>query len=121
MLEHLFVLQTELGRRMGLDPEATPEEKRGEWILNYARALQQEVAELIDCFPWKWWAHYQRLDLQNARVEVVDILHFLICIAQTLGMTARDVHEAFVKKNAVNLMRQESGYTAKNPDDSRHI
>jgi dimeric dUTPase (all-alpha-NTP-PPase superfamily) len=121
MLEHLFALQEKLGRRLGVDSRSMAEERRSEWVLNYARALQQEIAELIDCFPWKWWAHYQSQDLQNARVEVVDILHFLISIAQTLGMTARDVYDAFVKKNAVNLQRQERGYTAKDPNDSRHI
>ncbi|MDR2030410.1 MAG: dUTPase [Puniceicoccales bacterium] len=121
MLEDLFAMQTALGRAIGIDPAATEPELRDTWVLNYARALQQEVAELVDCFPWKWWASYQQLDLQNARVEVVDILHFLICIAQTLGMGAQDLYAAFAKKHEVNLQRQRAGYAVKNPDDSRHI
>ena len=58
---------------------------------------------------------------QNARVEVVDLFHLLISLAQTLGMSADDVFEAYMKKNEVNFQRQESGYTEKNEDDSRHI
>ena len=41
--------------------------------------------------------------------------------ARVLGMSADDVFNAYVKKNAVNFQRQESGYTAKDHADSRHI
>jgi dimeric dUTPase (all-alpha-NTP-PPase superfamily) len=71
--------------------------------------------------PWKWWAKYQKFDEQNARVEVVDLFHFLISLAQTLGMSAEDVYQAYVKKNQVNLQRQETGYAVKDEADSRHI
>ena len=63
----------------------------------------------------------QKLDEQNARVEVVDLFHFLISLAQTLGMSADDVFEAYMQKNKVNFQRQDSGYTEKDEDDSRHI
>jgi dimeric dUTPase (all-alpha-NTP-PPase superfamily) len=42
-------------------------------------------------------------------------------MAQVLGMSADDVFAAYVKKNEVNLKRQDSGYQTKNADDSRHI
>ena len=87
----------------------------------YIRAMQQEMAELTDSVPWKWWAKYQKFDEQNARVEVVDLFHFLISMAQVLGMSADDVFAAYVKKNAVNFQRQETGYTQKDHDDSKHI
>jgi hypothetical protein len=35
--------------------------------------MSQEIAELTDSVPWKWWAKYQKFDPQNARVEVVDL------------------------------------------------
>jgi dimeric dUTPase (all-alpha-NTP-PPase superfamily) len=79
------------------------------------------MAELIDSVPWKWWAKYQKFDEQNARVEVIDLFHFLISIAQALGMTADDVFQAYLKKNQVNHQRQESGYAQKDEADSRHI
>ena len=97
------------------------DEDKGKWILNYTRAMQQELAELVDSVPWKWWAKYQEFDEQNARVEVVDLFHFLISLAQTLGMTADDVHLAYIKKNKVNHERQDSGYSEKDESDSRHI
>ena len=120
-LEKLFEMQAALNSRIGIDTKGMTDEKKAEWVLNYTRALQQETAELIDSVPWKWWAKYQKLDEQNARVEVVDLFHFLISLAQVLGMSAEDVYEAYMKKNKVNHDRQDSGYTEKDHADSLHI
>lgn len=120
-LEEMFAMQKALNKRIGVDRETYSPEEMTTWVINYSRAMQQEIAELIDSVPWKWWAKYQKLDLQNARVEVVDIFHFLISIAQVLDMSAEDIFEAYRKKNQVNFERQESGYRVKNADDSRHI
>lgn len=120
-LEEIFRLQAGLNLRLGIDTENLSEAEKVQWVLNYARAMQQELAELVDSVPWKWWARYQAFDEQNARVEVVDLFHFLISAAQVLGMTADDVHQAYLKKNKVNHQRQDSGYASKVEDDSRHI
>ena len=120
-LEEIFRLQDELNRRIGVDLSTLSEEEKAKWVLNYTRAMNQEIAELIDSVPWKWWAKYQKFDEQNARVEVIDLFHFLISLAQTLGMTSDDVFNAYLKKNAVNHQRQETGYVAKDAEDSRHI
>ena len=120
-LEEIFQMQDALNRRIGVNLPPPTDEEKAKWILNYTRAMQQETAELIDSVPWKWWAKYQKFDEQNAKVEVVDLFHFLISIAQTLGMTADDVYQAYLKKNAVNHARQESGYVKKDETDSKHI
>ena len=120
-LRELFRMQQMLNERIGVQTNEMSEEQKTEWVLNYCRAMGQEIAELTDSVPWKWWAKYQKFDEQNARVEVVDLFHFLISLAQVLGMSADDVFEAYVKKNEVNFQRQDSGYTEKNEDDSRHI
>ncbi len=120
-LEQIFEMQAALNKRIGVDTAAMDEKQRIEWVLNYSRALSQETAELIDSVPWKWWAKYQKFDPQNARVEVVDLFHFLISIAQVLGMSADDVYQAYLAKNKINHQRQDTGYTVKNADDSRGI
>ena len=120
-LQEIFSMQEALNARIGVHLREIDEKERTKWVLNYTRAMQQEMAELIDSVPWKWWAKYQEFDLQNARVEVVDLFHFLISLAQTLGMSADDVFDAYVKKNKVNHERQESGYQEKDHDDSKHI
>ena len=120
-LEELFRLQKQLNQRIGVDADRMTESERQQWLLQYCRAMSQEVAELTDCVPWKWWAKYQTFDRQNARVEVVDLLHFMISTAQVLEMTAADLFEAYAKKHQVNLDRQESGYAVKDESDNRHI
>jgi dimeric dUTPase (all-alpha-NTP-PPase superfamily) len=119
--DEIFRMQDALNRRIGVTLPPATEEEKAKWILNYTRAMAQEMAELVDSVPWKWWAKYQKFDEQNARVEVVDLFHFLISLAQTLGMSAEDVFQAYVKKNQVNLQRQDSGYVVKDESDSRHI
>jgi dimeric dUTPase (all-alpha-NTP-PPase superfamily) len=122
-LEAIFALQGELNKRIGVDTDAMAgdEAAQAEWVLNYTRAMQQELAELVDSVPWKWWAKYQQFDAQNARVEVVDLFHFLVSLAQVLGMTPEDVYRAYQEKNKVNHGRQDGGYAVKDEADSRHI
>jgi dimeric dUTPase (all-alpha-NTP-PPase superfamily) len=122
-LRELFRMQKALNLRIGVDTDTISRyaDAQTKWILNYVRAAGQELAELTDCCDWKWWAKYQKFDAQNARVEVVDLLHFVISLAQVLGLSADDVFAAYVKKNQVNLDRQDSGYAVKDEHDSRHI
>jgi dimeric dUTPase (all-alpha-NTP-PPase superfamily) len=120
-LRELFRMQRALNERIGVRTEGMSVEEKTQWLLNYCRAMSQEIAELTDSVPWKWWAKYQKFDEQNARVEVVDLFHFLISLAQVLGMSADDVFNAYIRKHEVNFQRQESGYTVKDEHDSKHI
>ena len=120
-LRELFRMQKSLNERIGVFTDAMSEADKTKWVLNYTRAMSQELAELTDSVPWKWWAKYQTFDEQNARVEVVDLLHFVISLAQVLGMDADAVFAAYLKKNEVNLKRQDTGYVTKDAEDSKHI
>jgi dimeric dUTPase (all-alpha-NTP-PPase superfamily) len=120
-LRELFRMQKALNERIGVRTDGMSEEDKTKWLLNYCRAMSQEIAELTDSVPWKWWAKYQKFDEQNARVEVVDLFHFLISLAQVLGMSADDVFNAYLKKNEVNFRRQQAGYHEKDLTDSKHI
>ncbi len=46
-------------------------EAGNEWY----RAIWTECAEMLDHYGWKWWKH-QQPDLDQVRLELVDILHF---------------------------------------------
>ncbi len=121
MLQDLFDKQMSLNQRIGVNPSEMTEEEQTKWVLNYTRAASQEMAELIDSVPWKWWAKYQEFDLQNAKVEVVDLFHFIISLAQVLGMDAQDVHDLYNKKNKLNFKRQDDGYAVKDENDNREL
>ena len=121
--EEIFSLQKSLNKRIGVDTDAFAgdEARQKEWLLNYCRAMSQEIAELTDSVPWKWWARYQTFDAENAKVEIVDLLHFLVSAAQVLGMTAEDMHRLYAKKHEVNHKRQDAGYAVKDESDSRGL
>ena len=120
-LSEIFELQKNLNKRFGVDTDSMNDEERAKWVLNYSRALGQELAELVDSVPWKWWAKYQTFDKQNAKVEVADMFHFLISLAQVLELSEEDVYQAYRKKNKVNFQRQDSGYTTKDETDNKSI
>lgn len=113
-LDEMFLMQSKLNARiLGKNPEEVMQKNVTEWLLKYSLALRQEVSELVDCVPWKWWAHYQKEDVEHAKVELIDIIHFVISLAQTLGMSSEDVFNTYMKKNSVNFQRQDAGYLEK--------
>ena len=73
-LDEIFNLQDALNKRIGVNTDSMSDKEKAEWVLKYTLAMQQEMAELVDSVPWKWWAKYhQHFDEQNAKVEVVDL------------------------------------------------
>ncbi len=120
-MSEMFALQKQLNKRIGVDTDNMNDEDKIKWVLNYTRALSQESAELIDSVPWKWWAKYQEFDKKNAKVEIVDMFHFLISLAQTVGLTSDDVYELYTKKNKINHERQDSGYKTKDEHDNQSM
>ncbi|HEY3321833.1 MAG TPA: dUTPase [Planctomycetota bacterium] len=95
-----------------LGPNGLP----NQWLRNYLRALQAESAELEDELLWKWWSK-DKIDLQNIRVEIVDLMHFLTSLALAAGMTADDFHRIYAAKREVNKQRQENGYSKATKDE----
>lgn len=134
MLHEMFEHQAELNRRIGFDPDQLRKtfdpQKAGEWLNNYIAAASNELEELRDCTYWKHWCkeakegrRFELFDLQNARVEVIDLLFFWISMAQCVGLSADDVLNLYKQKLAVNHARQTDGYsmTGKNEEDNKGI
>ncbi len=134
MLQELFDMQGDLNKRCGFDARAMREnldpQAAGEWINNYIIAMTNECEELRDSTYWKHWCseaqegkRFRLHDLQNARVEVIDMLHFWISLAQCVGLDAADVVRLYKQKHAVNNARQDANYSmdGKTEDDNRSI
>jgi hypothetical protein len=129
MLRELFEAQAELNKRIGFDAQAQHEsfdpQVGGEWLNNYIAAASNELEELRDSTYWKHWckeaAEGRRFaihDLQNARVEVIDLLFFWISMAQCVGLNADEVYQLYMKKLEVNHQRQNDGYSMIGKDES---
>ena len=92
------------------------------WLSRYATAMKDELQELEDDLLWKWWSR-DEIGLQNIRVELIDILHFLVSAMICAGLTADKLFDVYSQKHAVNLKRQDDGYSraTKTEDDNRGI
>ncbi len=60
----------------------------------YYRAIWVECAELLDHYGWKWWKH-QPGDLDQVRLELVDIWHFGLSDLLRAEMPLADIAAAF--------------------------
>ncbi len=125
----MFELQAELNQRMGMDTKALKgdfdPQKAGQWLNDYIIASSNELEELRDCTFWKHWCaeakageRFKLFDLQNARVEVIDLLFFWISLAQCVGLDADDVFNLYQQKLKVNHTRQDNKYAMANKDES---
>ena len=134
MLKELFAWQGELNRKVGHDTERYRHDfdpkAAGEMLVNYIDASSSELEELRDCTYWKHLCaeakqgrRFEIHNLQNARVEVVDLLFFWISMAQCVGLGAEEVFELYRQKLQVNRQRQDTGYSMQNKteDDNKHI
>ena len=134
MFRQLFEQQAELNKRTGFDAKALREhldpQTAGIWISNYIAAMSNELEELRDCIYWKHWCKEAKKgkrfclhDLQNARVEVIDMLFFWISLAQCVGLDAEEAFNLYQKKLDVNHARQDNGYSmaSKTEDDNKDI
>jgi len=79
------------------------------WLSKYSKAMAEELKELDEELLWKWWSK-DEIDIQNIRVELIDILHFLVSAMICAGLTPDRVFDIYSQKHAVNLNRQDSGY-----------
>ena len=80
------------------------------WLSKYSKAMAEEIKELDEELLWKWWSK-DEIDIQNIRVELIDILHFLVSAMICAGLTSEKVFDIYCQKHSVNLNRQNSGYS----------
>ena len=88
-----------------------------EWLVNYAKAMKEELIELDEELLWKWWSK-DEIDIQNIRVELIDILHFLVSAMISAGLTPEKVFDVYRQKHAVNINRQDTGYSKATKDEN---
>lgn len=71
-------------------------------VISWERAIYLECAELIESYPWKHWKDISaQPDFNNARIEVVDIWHFLMSLILELSLNER-ISLQKAKENVLN-------------------
>jgi hypothetical protein len=100
-----------------------PNGELNKWLVNFLKAMKDETnRELSDELLWKWWSA-DKLDLQNIKVELIDILHFWASMCLCLDMNVFEVFDIYFQKMKVNMKRQKEKYSKenKNEHDNRGI
>jgi dimeric dUTPase (all-alpha-NTP-PPase superfamily) len=106
MLRKQRMYSSQLSQKIGRHKRG--DEKRIEAL---AEAIIQEACELQNLTNWKWWKRTKKeFDVEKAREELIDIVHFVLDVALVLGMSADDIYREYIKKNEINLERLKNGY-----------
>lgn len=87
-----------------------PNDQPTVWLRNFCKAMRVELDELEESLAWKWWKPSIKTDMENVRVEIIDIFHFLLSAAMASGMNADDFAEIYYRKRALNFRRQDVGF-----------
>ncbi|MCY3884252.1 MAG: dUTP diphosphatase [Gammaproteobacteria bacterium] len=69
----------------------------------FYRAIWTECSELLDHFGWKWWKH-QETDLEQVKLEIVDIWHF--------GLSMIVIEDRSINQVAMEMTKLQSSSDA---------
>lgn len=114
MLENIFNLQKNFQHILNNHIPTTIQEivaiSNVQEITYQILSLIDEATEALRCIPWKPWKKQQNFQLENFKMELMDIFHFLVNLMLFAGMSADTVYEYFKEKNQINILRHKNGY-----------
>jgi len=100
-IKEMFELQNKLNNNTNGEGWTDGVTKDGKSIL-WGRCIYMEAAEICESFPWKHWKNIgASVDLENVKLEIVDIWHFMLSeMIKTFGLPAAiDIaSEAYAEK-----------------------
>lgn len=107
----MFHKQEEFMKSIGIDLSSMPPVEREKLIKECCLADIVETTELLNEVNWKPWKKTKiKLDVEQARFEIVDKLCFLLEMAMALGMDAEMLFQYHSRKVQINHERQTNGY-----------
>jgi dimeric dUTPase (all-alpha-NTP-PPase superfamily) len=112
-LTHMLEMQRTLQRmydKNGLTPIELEGEDRMSYIRTQAYSLCDEIHEATNETGWKPWATSNHVNDDAFKSELVDAWHFFMNLMLVVDMTAEELYQGYVKKNAKNIQRQAEGY-----------
>lgn len=81
-----------------------------EYIKDMVLACEDELHELLNETGWKPWSSSWHVHIEAARGEWIDAWHFMMNLANRLGMDEQMIVERYAAKHDVNRQRQADGY-----------
>lgn len=73
-------------------------------------ALFSELNEVLNETPWKPWKKKEKLNIEQYKEELIDVLHFFINLCLLADISAQELYDKFLHKNTINRLRQVNDY-----------
>lgn len=116
-LDQIFEYQRDLQTRLGTWDKIKTESDKQAFINQMILAIHEEAVELMQSTPYKnpdvvkfGWKKTQAWDIENYKLELIDLVHFIINLALVVDMTPAELFSRYVNKNVENYARQDRGY-----------
>lgn len=105
----LLSLQREIESQWGRLPDPENPENVSQYIREVALCLEDELHEALAHVHWKPWKTSRGLkDRKKYRVELADVLHFMLDLYLAAGLTGSDIYADYLAKHRENLKRCNS-------------
>ena len=106
------MLHTQSKLQEAFDDRAVSDDPRQscEYLKDMALATLDEVHELLGEIGWKPWASSKHINTEEARGEWIDAWHFMMNMANKLGMDETMIQTMYYAKAEINLQRIQDGY-----------
>lgn len=112
LMEKYHIIEKEIGLLQTEDVPVNLQSHLGQARLkDFAWRITEEIGEAMSCLKNKPWKKTQmETDVTHYYEELADAFHFFVELCLLSGISAKDLHELYFKKHAVNCFRQRSEY-----------
>lgn len=110
------MMETQKKLAASFDSRATSDDLQQscEYIKDMVLATTDELHELLAETGWKPWSTSWHVNVEAARGEWIDAWHFMMNLANKLGMTEEMIADMYERKAEINRQRIKDGYDGLN-------
>ena len=110
MLDEMFRLQETFESRF-FNARSMSTKKREAWTKEFIMCSMDELSEILNWINWKHWKKTRKpVNVVELKYEIVDLMHFVLCLAIVWKMTPEEMFSMYLAKMGENNNRQKKGY-----------
>ena len=94
-----------------MDPELK-EAMLTEHLYDQAFEIRDALIKTERALNWKWWSKRKEVDKNLLKKDILHANMATIYLLMSLGITQEGILENYKSKHAINVLRQQTGYTA---------
>ena len=117
-LDEIFEKQLNLQKKLGVISKFKKNKSmKQQYINQMILAIEEEAVEIMKETAYKnpryvpfGWKKNQKFNIKNFKLEIVDLMHFLVNLAIVAGLSSNEFFKLYIKKNKINHVRKKNGY-----------